>query len=253
MTARTRYLGMFIDAMDFAEQYLGAAGRKGLGLLGQALGNMHGSRVIFGSSETVNYSLLAPLGVAFSTSTLNIYKYDGVEWSSAPISNQYVFLDTTTNIITATGTVTRSGIYGLFFQATDSSAPITTFSIQGSSSAWFNVSLISTNSYVVLTSTDIAVSGFAAGVATTYYRVDPTSASSAYSIYVSSIPLPLGFHMLEYRSVDNLGNTETVKRSTFLVTASTVFEASGEWKPWPEPKIHSCFSYRALMASPNST
>lgn len=87
--------------------------------------------------------------------------------------------------------------------------------------------LVDTSAFVVLVATDPMVAGYSSGLATIYYRIDPSSSSSAFSVYTSSVPLPLGFHFFQYRSVDYAGNFESIRTSTFLITAGNILNTSG--------------------------
>lgn len=179
-----------------------------------------GSDAIFNSTTTLTFNYVDAVNT--DTATVRIYMFDGVAWSSAGIANQTIAYSTVTHIITAAGEVDRTGLYAALYQAQDSSAPITAFAIHGSSFGFDGALFVSTDAYVVLTATDPVVNGFASTVASMTYRVDPPSNSPFY-IYSSSIPLSLGTHVFEYRSLDYAGNIEAIKTATFTVTAGTAF------------------------------
>jgi hypothetical protein len=185
-----------------------------------------GSEFAFSSGTLISFSSQVPAGVIVDTSTLNIYRFDGASWSTGSIANQYIHLSGS-SLLTATGTTTQSGTYGLFYQGHDSSAPVTNFVIQGSSYTFDGTLIVSTDSFIVLSATDPIVNGFASTVSTTYYRIDPTT-GTAYSIYTSSIIAPFGRHLIQYRSQDYAGNFESTKTATFLVTAGTIMKASAD-------------------------
>jgi hypothetical protein len=168
----------------------------------------------------LNYSAPSPAGVAVDTSTLALYRFNGIAWSSATVTGQRITV--AGGVVTASGTYTLSGTYGLFFNSHDSSAPVTTAGFAGSTSSFLGSTIVSTSAFIVLTASDPIVNGYAAGVSTTFYRMDATSAAASYSIYSSSVPLALGFHALDYYSEDYSGNIENVHTSTFLVTAGTL-------------------------------
>lgn len=185
-----------------------------------------GSEAVFVSSIPMSFAFQGPAGVTIDTTTLGIYGYDKTTslWTRDMAVNQVVSLSTSGYIV-ASGSFTRTGTYGVYFVGIDTSSPVTNFSIQGSSFVFDQTLFVSTDAYVVLTATDPLVNGFASTVATVTYRLDPTS-GTAYSVYSSSIPLPLGTHVFEYRSLDYAGNIETVKTATFTVTAGTAFRNS---------------------------
>jgi hypothetical protein len=71
-------------------------------------------------------------------------------------------------------------------------------------------------SYLVLTSTDPVVNGYASGVKYTEYRID----SNSWTVYSSSIPLSgyaEGSHTIDYQSVDSAGNTENFHTLAFVI------------------------------------
>lgn len=185
---------------------------------------LFGSDAIFSVSKPLTFTYVDTVDT--DTTTVRIYRFDGVSWSSSGITGQTVSYSTTTNIITVTGEVDRTGFYATLYQAHDSSAPITTFSIQGSSYGFDGAVLVSTDTYLVLTATDPVVDGFASTVASVTYRIDP-QADTPYSIYTDSIPVSLGTHIFEYRALDYAGNVETTQTSTVTVTAGAAFRASG--------------------------
>lgn len=182
-----------------------------------------GSDAVFNSTTTLTFSYVDAVNT--DTTTVRIYLFDGVSWSSAGITNQAISYSTTTHLITAFGSIDRTGLYATLYQAQDSSAPITTFDIQGSSFSFDGAVFVSTSSYLVLTATDPVVGGFASTVASVTYRIDPT-AEAAFLIYTTSIPVHLGTHIFEYRSLDYAGNTEAIKTSTFTVTAGTALRTT---------------------------
>ena len=200
------------------------------GMLKQLLiqvGNMFGitgSDVVYTNTSSINFTVP---GVSADTTTLHIYRFDGVAWDSAPVTSQQISLSTTTGVLTATGTITQGGSFAMFYTGQDSAAPVTTFSIQGSSFVFDQTLFVSTYSYAVLTATDPVVSGFASQVATITYCIDPSS-GSIFSVYNSSIPLPLGTHVFQYQSYDYAGNVEAVNTTTFTVTAGTVFKEQSD-------------------------
>lgn len=191
---------------------------------------LHGSDLIFNSSSTVSFSFQAPTGINFSTTTLTLYQYDGVNWSTATVPNHYVTEDSS-GVVTASATLQQTGTFAAFFQAPDSSAPLTSIWFQTTSSFSFDRTLfVSTDAFAVLVATDPVVSGYASTVATTYFRLDAATPTASYSIYSSSIPLSIGLHALEYYSVDWAGNQEAVRISTFLVTTGTQLHETGSIK-----------------------
>lgn len=185
--------------------------------------NYLGSDAIFNSTTTLTFTYVDAVNT--DTTTVRIYMFDGVSWSSSGITSQSISYSTTTHIITVSGSVDRTGLYATLYQAQDSSAPITSLAIQGASHSFDGALFVSTDTYLVLTATDPVVNGFASNVASVTYRIDPTP-DSAFNIYASSIPTPLGTHVIEYRSLDYAGNTETVVTATFTATTGSAMRGS---------------------------
>lgn len=179
-----------------------------------------GGMAVFNSTLTLR---LEYTDAAIDTTTARIYRLNGPEWESNSMFSQTI--SRSGNNITTVGLSTFTSTFVVFFDGQDSSAPVTTFAIQGSSFVFDQALFVSTDAFVVLTATDPAVNGYASTVASITYRLDPSSGSPFY-IYSSSIPLPLGTHILEYRSLDYAGNTETVKTATFTVTTGAAMRAS---------------------------
>jgi len=187
-----------------------------------------GSDFVFPSSTSISFTTSAPAGITVDTTTLAIYRFNGVAWSSADVSNQSVSVSSL-GVITSSGMFTRSGTFQMFYNGQDSSAPITTFGLQGSSYSFSNTAFVSTYSYAVLSATDPVVNGFASQVQNTFYRLDPAVYSNTWWVYNSPVPLPFGAHVFQYYSLDYAGNAEPVNTSTFVVTAGTVFQASANF------------------------
>lgn len=224
-TVSSSYWALLSALANLLGKLLSAVIRQNLAYFPGSLNGVFGSDVVLTSTGTISFSLPDPSSIVVSTPTLAIYRFDGVDWSSTAVTNQTVSKNTATSIISATGTITMSGYYALFFLADDSSAPITTFAIQGSSFAFDGALFVSTDAFAVLTATDPVINGYASTVASITYRLDPSS-GSPFHIYSSSIPLPLGTHILEYRSWDYAGNAEAIKTATFTVTAGAAMRAS---------------------------
>lgn len=184
------------------------------------ISGVDGAAVIFNSTMSLSFAYLDAVA---DTTTARIYQFTGSAWESNSISSQTI--TRSSNDVTATGVSSFTSTFVVFYDGHDSSAPITTFAIQGSSFVFDQTLFVSTDAYAVLTATDPIVNGFASTVATTTYRLDPSS-GSAFVVYPSSIPLPLGTHVFEYRSIDYAGNIETIKTATFTVTAGTGFRTA---------------------------
>lgn len=185
-----------------------------------------GSEAVYTSPRPMSFTFQAVPGITVDTTTLRIYGYDissGV-WTTDMVVSQSVSMSSTGYIV-ASGSYSHTGTYGVFFVGIDTTFPSTTFAIQGSSFVFDGALFVSTDAFVVLTATDPAVNGFASTVSSITYRIDPSS-ESLFSVYSSSIPLPLGTHVFEYRSRDYAGNTETVKTATFTVTAGSAFRTA---------------------------
>lgn len=176
------------------------------------------SEVAFVDPALVTFNYVDPGGSpAVSTSTLKVYGWTGSSWTLTGITQLGVSKSTSTGVIIASATIVRSGVYATLFSVSDASAPLTTLSVQGSTSGFAGVVMYATGTYAVLQANDPLVSGFASGVATTYYRLDGSSAS-AFGVYGSSLAFLPGTHVLQYYAVDWAGNIEPVKTATFTVT-----------------------------------
>lgn len=187
-----------------------------------------GSEAVYISSVPMGFSFQGRTDVVIDTTTLGIYGFDipSGRWTRDVVANQSVSVSSTGYVI-ARGSFTRTGTYSVYFVGHDTTAPVTVFSIQGSSSVFDQTLLVSTDSFIVLTATDPAVNGFASTVSTITYRFDPNP-GDPFLVYTSSIPAPLGTHVIEFQSYDYAGNTETVKTATFTVTPGTIFRDSSD-------------------------
>lgn len=187
------------------------------------------STVGFGVSVgTMSFTITPPSGVSVDTTTLQIYQFNGTSWSATSIANQIISLGLS-GVIVASGTFSSSaGDYALLFSGADSSAPITTSNFQATSQNAFGGTIfLSTDAYAVLVATDPSVNGWASGIATTTYRLN--SSSGLFSVYTSSIPLPIGVNVLQYQSQDYAGNLEPLHTSTFIVTGGTLQQETGNY------------------------
>ncbi|MBI5597507.1 MAG: hypothetical protein HY928_15565 [Elusimicrobia bacterium] len=167
-----------------------------------------------------------PDGVGTDTDTLRVYWFDGSSWSTDLFSGLSIAKDTS-NYVTAIVQSTFTGVYAAFFDGVDSSAPVTSWAVEGSSSGFQGIVILSTYSYFVLSSTDPSVNGYASGAATTYYRIDGLP-GEPYSAYSSSLSVLPGTHWVDYYAVDWAGNSESVSRATITVTAGSVTKLSSD-------------------------
>lgn len=188
--------------------------------LGEAYA-MYGSDFVFTSTVAIEFIRTPPPGVIVDTMTLALYRFDGTDWSSSAVTGQSISMQGSS--ITVTGGYNRSGVYALFFTGHDSSAPVTTFGLMGSSFAFDGTVFVSTDAYAVLASTDPEVNGFASQVKTLYYGLDASTDTATFTTYIVPIPLPFGTHTLSYYAVDYAGNEEAVRTATFTVTAGARF------------------------------
>lgn len=176
------------------------------------------SEIGFLRRSTITFNYVDPGGApAVDTTTLKIYGWTGSSWTLSGILQLGASKSTSTDVIIASATISRSGIYAVLFSASDSSAPTTTLSLAGSSHAFAGTVFFSTDAYVFLTSTDPPVNGFASGLATTYFRVDASSIG-AYSIWGPPLQFPPGTHVIQYYATDWAGNVEPVQTTTFTMT-----------------------------------
>ncbi|PCI39451.1 MAG: hypothetical protein COB53_03250 [Elusimicrobia bacterium] len=213
---------------DECPDFPGNADRQSLAPTGSAA-IIEGSQFEFTSSTTLKFTYLDPGGTpAITTDTIKIYRFDTETglWSDEFASNLWVEKSTTTNVIMASAGVRMSGYYMALFSVVDSSSPETSISVIGSTFIFNGSVFLSTDSLVVLTSTDPVVNGFHSGLKTISYRIDPES-SDPWTTYTSSIPLTEGTHYVQYRAEDYTGNIETVQTSTYTVTAGETFKDTG--------------------------
>lgn len=216
---------MFTSPSATCYAYLEVAFHESLGGTLGACAEYSASDFIFVSSAPIQFQFT---DTTVDTNTLRIYGWTGVSWSSGAVANQSASRNGS-GVVTVSGETRYSGFYAAFYQANDSSAPVTTFTIQGSSFNFEGALFVSTDAYAVLIATDPSVNGFASTVASSTYRLNPSS-GSPFVIYTSSIPLTLGTHVFEYASIDYAGNAEAIRTTTFTVTAGTAFRTSSTAK-----------------------
>ncbi len=181
-----------------------------------------GGVAVFDSTMTLN---LKYNDSTVDTTTAKIYAFNGVSWDSGAVTSQS--LSYASGVVTAIGASTQTGNFAVLYAGQDSSAPVTTLTIQGSSYSFASTTFVSTYSYLVLTATDPVVNGYASTVATITFCLDPSS-GSVFSVYTSSIPAPLGTHVLQYRSFDYAGNADAINTATFTVTPGAAFKDSSD-------------------------
>ncbi|MBI5573280.1 MAG: fibronectin type III domain-containing protein [Elusimicrobia bacterium] len=105
----------------------------------------------------------------------------------------------------------------------DGTAPITNIIIGEPKFSAFGTNYISPETPITLTATDPVSNGVASGVKKIQFRVD----SSEFIDYVSSFTLTEGSHTIDYRSMDNLQNTEETKSVKVTVTYIIEYAAFG--------------------------
>ena len=96
----------------------------------------------------------------------------------------------------------------------DSTPPVTEIVIEGAKFVFKDVTYITPSSLIKFESTDPVVGEGASGVKYTEYRID----GSSWTVY--KVPFTItqeGQHTIEYRSVDNVGNVEWVKKNDLFV------------------------------------
>ena len=227
MTFTSRLNGLSVSLQSVASDFLTAAYRQGLYLLGFPHA-VAGSDFVLVQAGTMTFTALDPgTQPAVSTSTLKVYSWTGSSWTLMGIGQTSVTKSTTTQVVTAVANSVRSGTYAMLFSVTDASAPATSWSIQGSSYGFAGTVFVSTYSYLVLSSTDPTVDGFASGLATTYYRVDGLP-GDAFTSYSSSLTFLPGTHWVDFYAVDWAGNSGVVQRATITVTAGSVTKLSAD-------------------------
>lgn len=227
MTQQSGLKGLGASEVSITAQETLMAARQGLAVLGTQV-EVHGSEFALVRPGTMTFVALDPgTPPAIDTNTVAVYAWTGSSWSSTGIAPISVSKSTTTGVITVSARSARSGTFATLFSVTDASAPVTTWSIQGSSFGFQGTTFVSTYSYLVLSSTDPTVNGFASGVATTYYRID-SSTGDPYFVYTSSLSFLPGTHLVDRYSVDWAGNVEAVKKATITVTAGSVTKLSDD-------------------------
>lgn len=216
-TMPSPFLGLSISSSSCPTQLL-AARRQGLSGLGECW-IPHGSDFLL-TTEAPLTIVAQDTGAppAVDTTTLRIYQWAGSSWTLNGLTHLGVSKSTTTGVVISSAALLRSATCAMLYSVVDASAPTTTWTVQGSSSAFAGITLISTYSYLILSSTDPTVNGFASGLATTYYRIDglPGDAYSAYSSSLSFLP---GTNWVDFYATDYAGNVSAVQRTTFTVTA----------------------------------
>ncbi|PKN00003.1 MAG: hypothetical protein CVU78_03505, partial [Elusimicrobia bacterium HGW-Elusimicrobia-2] len=93
----------------------------------------------------------------------------------------------------------------------------------------FGLTMITPETQIGLTANDPEVSAVASGVNRIEYRIDPSTVTQTlWEVYTGTFTLAEGAHIVEYRSVDNVSNTETVKEAVYTVTYISEYAAYGE-------------------------
>ena len=106
----------------------------------------------------------------------------------------------------------------------DGTAPLTELVIGDPKFEAFGSTVITPGTQVEFTANDPEISGAASGLNYIEYRID----SGSFTIYTGTFTLTEGIHLLEYRSLDNVLNTEEIKKSTLTVTYISRFAAYAE-------------------------
>ncbi|MBI3298120.1 MAG: M23 family metallopeptidase [Elusimicrobia bacterium] len=186
--------------------------------------SINGGSGAFGTTTTISVSYAD--AVMTDTMTLQLYRWERSQWRSSGLTNQSVS-KSTSGIISIVARSTSTSWYAAFSLGVDTTAPTTSWGIQGSSYGFAGIIFVSTYSYLILSSTDPMANGFASGMATIYYRLDGLS-GDPFTTYSSSLSLLPGTHWVDYYAVDWAANMEAVKRATITVTSGSVTRLSGD-------------------------
>jgi hypothetical protein len=218
----SRIKGLFAALADCAGEVVQAA-RQGLAQFGGCR-NLFGSEFYINQAGTMTYTAVDPGGLpTLATSTLKLYGWTGSSWTLTGITQIGASKSTTTGVVIASAVVAQSGLYAAFFDVVDASAPLTSWSVEGSSFGFAGITFVSTYSYLVFSATDPVVDGFHSGLATTYYRIDGLP-GDAYSVYSTSLSFLPGTHWVDFYAEDYAGNVSSVTRATVTVRAGSVTE-----------------------------
>jgi len=106
----------------------------------------------------------------------------------------------------------------------DGTLPITQLIIGDPQYQAFGRTVISPLTPLRLTATDPITANVASGVKYTEYRID----GGTYTVYSTTFTLTEGIHLVEYRSIDNVENTEVLKANTFTVTYLSEYAVFGK-------------------------
>ncbi|MBA3065359.1 hypothetical protein FP828_02600, partial [bacterium] len=93
----------------------------------------------------------------------------------------------------------------------------------------FGLTIITPETQISLAANDPEINSVASGVNHTQYRIDPsTFTETLWEVYTGTFTLTEGEHAVEYRSIDNVNNTEAVKKEAYTVTYISKYAAYGE-------------------------
>jgi hypothetical protein len=154
--------------------------------------------------------------VVTDTSTLAIYRFDGVSWSSTTVPNQYVYTGTGPFV---GGNILYTSLWGLFTLRHDSLPPRTV--VQVSTPLYVaSAEFIAPGTRISFAAVDDAVipgDGQGFGVAHTYFSLDGGAAQE----YTAPLSLSTdGPHSLSWYSVDVVGNFETIHSTSVWLDAT---------------------------------
>jgi len=155
---------------------------------------------------SVELTFTVPAGV--STSTLAIYRFNGVAWDSGPVVAQ-TLVDIGGGFLQLTGLTLLTSPFAVFQR--DATSPVTALSVSTPSAGAY----VSTATTFALTAVDPLVDGFASGVAFTRWRVD----GGTFTLSPPGFRLagPDGPHAIDYQSQDRAGNLEVLRSTSVLL------------------------------------
>jgi cytoskeletal protein CcmA (bactofilin family) len=110
----------------------------------------------------------------------------------------------------------------------DTVPPTTEISVSEPKAVGFGKVIISPSTEITLTSYDLLIDSVASGVNRTLYRINYATWTTNWVVYVASFTLQESEEaVIEYYSIDNVGNAEIVNYATFTVTVLGEYASVG--------------------------
>jgi len=109
-----------------------------------------------------------------------------------------------------------ASLFGIFGMVQDRTAPVTDYSVEGSSWSYSGGVYVNAASSISLNAYDPVVFATSSGVGFTGFRVDAAT-SAPFETYVEPFRLSTGAHRVEFRSSDKAGNIEDIRFLSVIV------------------------------------